>query len=102
MLEQERAPLTAAMRARAPDSGEMAPAAHDGELVFSCEVPPAASMFGCMHLAWREAQSAARRTYEDWRRRGGPDAYLVYRAAQDRADAAQDALAHCSLMRPDR
>jgi hypothetical protein len=75
----------------------MAPQPHVRELVFSCEVPPAASMLGCMRLAWQDAQSEARCTYEDWRRRGGPDAYLIYRAAQDRADAAQDALAHCSL-----
>jgi hypothetical protein len=75
----------------------MAPEAHVGELVFSCEVPPAASMLGRMRLAWQDAQSEARCTYEDWRGRGGADAYLIYRAAQDRADAAQDALAHCSL-----
>jgi hypothetical protein len=103
MLDRERAPLTAPMRApmraRAPESREMAPTAHAGELVFSCEVPLAASMLGCLRLAWQEAQSEARRTYEDWRGLRGPDAYLIYRATQDRADAAQDALAHCSLMR---
>jgi hypothetical protein len=68
----------------------------DGELVFACDVPPAASIFDCLRLAWQEAHSEACGTYEHWRVNPGPDAYPVYRAAQDRADAAQDALAHCS------
>jgi hypothetical protein len=41
----------------------------------------------------REAQAEATLAYNDWRRDPGADAYFVYRAAQDRADAAQDALA---------
>jgi hypothetical protein len=41
----------------------------------------------------REAQAEADLAYEDWRRDPTRDAYVVYRAAQDRADAAQDALA---------
>lgn len=43
--------------------------------------------------AWRAARSDAVRAYDTWcsLRRG--DAYAAYRAAQDRADAAQDALA---------
>jgi hypothetical protein len=41
----------------------------------------------------REAQAEADLAYEDWRRDPTTDAYVVYRAAQDRADAAQDALA---------
>jgi hypothetical protein len=44
-------------------------------------------------FVWREAQAEANLAYEDWRHRAGNDAYPVYRAAQDRADAAQDALA---------
>ncbi len=41
----------------------------------------------------REAQAEADLAYECWRQRPGADAYVVYRAAQDRADAAQDDLA---------
>lgn len=42
----------------------------------------------------REAQAEANLAYEDWRRRPCRDAYAVYLAAQDRADAAQDELAN--------
>ncbi len=42
----------------------------------------------------REAQAEADQAYEDWRVRSSRDAYAVYRAAQDRADAAQDDLAN--------
>lgn len=41
----------------------------------------------------REAQAEANVAYELWRTWPGSDGYLVYRAAQDRADAAQDELA---------
>jgi hypothetical protein len=41
----------------------------------------------------REAQAEADEAYEDWKLLSSPDAYAVYRAAQDRADAAQDDLA---------
>jgi hypothetical protein len=41
---------------------------------------------------WREAQAQARLAYEGWRTCPGREAYAVYRAAQDRADAAQVAL----------
>jgi hypothetical protein len=41
----------------------------------------------------REAQAEATIAYEDWRLWPGGDSYAVYRAAQDRADAAQDELA---------
>ncbi len=41
----------------------------------------------------REAQAEADLAYEDWRLQPSRDAYAVYRAAQDRADAAQDDLA---------
>ena len=44
----------------------------------------------------REAQAEANVAYEDWRRQPGSIAYAVYRAAQDRADAAQDDLAEWS------
>jgi hypothetical protein len=41
----------------------------------------------------REAQAEADLAYEDWQLHCSGDAYAVYRAAQDRADAAQDDLA---------
>jgi hypothetical protein len=41
----------------------------------------------------REAQAEANLAYEDWRDRPTGDTYVVYRAAQDRADSAQDELA---------
>jgi hypothetical protein len=44
----------------------------------------------------REAQAEANMAYEDWRSLESRDAYAVYRAAQDRADAAQDDLAYAS------
>lgn len=44
----------------------------------------------------REAQAEANLAYEDWRDVRSRDAYAVYRAAQDRADAAQDDLARLS------
>jgi hypothetical protein len=44
----------------------------------------------------REAQAEANRAYEEWAHQPCGDAYAVYRAAQDRADAAQDALANCA------
>jgi hypothetical protein len=42
--------------------------------------------------AWRAAQSEATAAYENWCDLEGAEAYCVYRAAQDRADEAQDAL----------
>jgi hypothetical protein len=41
---------------------------------------------------WRAAQDEADHAYSAWREDGGGDAYLLYRAAADRADAALDAL----------
>lgn len=43
--------------------------------------------------AWSDAREEAGEDYWAWRSSGGPDAYATYRAAQDREDAAQDALA---------
>ena len=42
--------------------------------------------------AWRQAQDDATAAYSEWSRLADRDAYAVYRAAQDRADEAQDAL----------
>ena len=45
--------------------------------------------------AWRDAAEEAAAALEDWRSAPGDlDVYAAYRAAQDREDAAQDALAH--------
>ena len=43
-------------------------------------------------FVWQEAQSEATRAYRHWCRMRDRTSYSVYRAAQDRADAAQDAL----------
>jgi hypothetical protein len=43
--------------------------------------------------AWREAHDDAVDAYRRWLARGSRAGYAAYRAAQDRADAAQDALA---------
>lgn len=51
------------------------------------------AMFEELRFARREAQAEANVAYEDWRRVLSGDAYAAYRAAQDRADAAQDDLA---------
>jgi hypothetical protein len=45
------------------------------------------------YLAWSDAHVEAEEAYVAWNRGGGQPAYLIYRAAQDREDAAQDALA---------
>ena len=42
--------------------------------------------------AWWAAQAEARAAYDYWRELPGADGYAAYRAAQDRADEAQDAL----------
>jgi hypothetical protein len=41
---------------------------------------------------WRAAQDEADHAYAIWRDLRGTDAYALYRAAADRADAALDAL----------
>ena len=43
--------------------------------------------------AWRSAQREAHDAHAGWSRSHRPDAYVAYRAAQDRADAAQDTFA---------
>jgi hypothetical protein len=42
---------------------------------------------------WSAARAEANLAYEAWCRVRGADAYAVYRAAEDRADAAEQALA---------
>jgi hypothetical protein len=64
-----------------PDTGEIViltpPRQEDDELV----------------LAWRAAHGEADAALADWRLRRTREAFSAYRAAEDRADAAQDALA---------
>lgn len=43
--------------------------------------------------AWSDAHEEADLALQDWRHLGGRLRYATYRAAQDREDAAQDALA---------
>ena len=45
----------------------------------------------------REAQAEADLAYDHWHAQPSKDTYAVYRAAQDRADAAQDDLADWAL-----
>ena len=45
-----------------------------------------------VYAAWNDAHEDAERALGFWTRCGGVDAYAAYRAAQDREDAAQDAL----------
>ena len=44
--------------------------------------------------AWRDACEEAAEAFEHWSTSPGERAYAAYRAAQDREDAAQDALAY--------
>jgi hypothetical protein len=41
---------------------------------------------------WGAARAEANLAYAEWCRNPGRDSYAVYRAAEDRADAAEDAL----------
>lgn len=52
-----------------------------------------APAWNAVYDAWSDAHEEAEEAYEAWRRSRGRDAYAAYRAAQDREDAAQDALA---------
>jgi hypothetical protein len=47
---------------------------------------------GALHDAWHDAHEEAVAAYRRWQREGGGRLYAAYRAAQDREDAAQDAL----------
>jgi hypothetical protein len=49
--------------------------------------------------AWSDAHEEAEDAYVSWRATGTAEAYLVYRAAQDREDAAQDTLAQTQMSR---
>jgi hypothetical protein len=49
------------------------------------------------YAVWSDAHVEAEDALYRWHRTGGSAAYSAYRAAQDREDAAQDALAAASL-----
>ncbi len=51
-----------------------------------------APAFDAVFDAWRDAHEEAGDAYARWLTTKSGDAYAVYRAAQDREDAAQDAL----------
>jgi len=51
-----------------------------------------------VHDAWLDARDEAQLAYAAWLTAGGREAYAAYRAAQDREDAAQDALAVSFVM----
>jgi hypothetical protein len=62
------------------------------ELVLRRE-PAAGASWNAHYDAWSDAHEEAEEAYGQWRLRGGAMRYSAYRAAQDREDAAQDALA---------
>jgi hypothetical protein len=47
-------------------------------------------------VVWSAARAEANLAYDLWCEEPGVDAYVVYRAAEDRADAAETALAAVS------
>jgi hypothetical protein len=46
-----------------------------------------------LFAVWSVARAEANIAYDEWVARPGRETYAAYRAAEDRADAAQDALA---------
>ena len=56
------------------------------------------AIFKEMSFVRREAKAEANFAYEGWLIRPDTDRYIVYRAAQDRADAAQDDLAEIARL----
>jgi hypothetical protein len=59
----------------------------------ACGEESAGWMFYELQDIRHDAQAEAQLAYDAWCRLPGRDGYVVYRAAQDRADAAQDQLA---------
>jgi hypothetical protein len=57
---------------------------------------PQGPAWNALYDAWNDAHEEAEEALWEWRARGGGDRYTLYRAAQDREDAAQDALAEAS------
>ena len=67
-----------------------------GDLVFSGRTPRPRSRYDMYWHAWDDAHAQAELAYAAWHQDPGRASYAVYRAAQDRADAAQDALARAA------
>ncbi len=51
-----------------------------------------------LFAVWSAARAEANMAYEGWCRRPGEEAYIIYRAAEDRADAAEHELAAASRL----
>ncbi len=49
--------------------------------------------YNALYDAWSDAHEEAEGAWRTWRSGGGREAYATYRAAADREDAAQDAVA---------
>ena len=49
--------------------------------------------WNALYDVWSDAHEEAEEAFSTWKRCGGAEHYALYRAAQDREDAAQDALA---------
>ena len=49
-------------------------------------------------VLWSAARAEANLAYDDWCAHPGPDGYAVYRAAEDRADAAEERLAFAASL----
>ena len=47
---------------------------------------------GGLMAVWRAARSEANAAYGEWDREATPESYAAYRAAEDRADAAEEML----------
>jgi hypothetical protein len=50
-----------------------------------------------LFVLWSAARAEANIAYDAWCSNPGPDAYAVYRAAEDRADAAEVALSGAEI-----
>ena len=57
------------------------------------EPVPAATVVTELFAMWSAARAEANDAYDLWRTHPGANAFSVYRAAEDRADAAEAALA---------
>ena len=53
-----------------------------------------------LFVLWSAARAEANIAYDAWCSQPGRDAYAVYRAAEDRADAAEVALSGGGAMQP--
>ncbi len=66
---------------------------HDTRELVLRRAPDHGPEWNALYDAWSDAHEEAEGAYIAWRASGDRDDYAVYRAAQDREDAAQDTLA---------